>query len=78
MIHVFPWVVGICSMTDLFHVESLLKFQGIQRKLWHRAIELTVLASVQAFHFLHKARFGGLLEVGRPDLGPEHNNTVMM
>ncbi len=40
------------------------------------AIEQTVHALVQAFHFLHKVCFGGLLEVGRSDLGPEHNDSI--
>ncbi len=57
-------------------MESLLNFLGIQRKLWQVAIERTVLASVQAFNFLHKVRFGGLPEVGRPDLGPERNDST--
>jgi hypothetical protein len=63
-------------MIDPPHVESLLKFLSIQWKLWHLAIEATVLASVQSFYFLHKVRFRGFLEVGRPDLGPEHNNST--
>jgi hypothetical protein len=66
MIHVFPLV-------DPSHVGSLLKFLRIQEKHWHGAIERTVLASVQAFHFLHKVRFGGRLGVGRLDLSLEHN-----
>ena len=73
VIHVFPLVVGICGMIDPSHVGSLLKFLHIQQKHWHGAIEKTVLASVQAFHFLHKIRFGGRLGVGRLDLSPEHN-----
>ncbi len=63
-------------MIDLLHVESLLKFLDIQQKLWHGAIEQTVLASVQALHFLHRVRFKGRLEVGRPDLGPELNDST--
>jgi hypothetical protein len=54
VIHVFPLVVGICGMIYLSHMESLLNFLHIQQKLWHRVVERTVLASVQAFHFLHK------------------------
>jgi hypothetical protein len=30
IIHIFPWVVGIRGMIDPRHVESLLKFLGIQ------------------------------------------------
>ena len=70
-VHVFPLVVGICGMIDPSHVESLLKFLHIQRKLWQGAIERTVLASVHAFHFLHKVRFGGHLDSGRLGLNPE-------
>ncbi len=54
VILVFPLVVRICCMVDPSHVGSLLKFLLIQWKLWHRAIELTVLALAQVFHFLHK------------------------
>ena len=71
VVHVFPLVVGICGMIDPSQVGSLLKFLHIQRKLWPGAIEKTVLASVQAFHFLHKVRFGGRLGIGRLDLSPE-------
>jgi hypothetical protein len=73
VVHVFPLVVGICGMIDPSHVGSLLKFLRIQRKLWPGAIERTVLASVQAFHFLHKVCFGGRLGIGLLDLSPELN-----
>jgi hypothetical protein len=76
VVHVFPLVVRICGMIDPSHVGSLLKFLHIQRKLWHGAIERTVLASVQAFHFLHKVCFGGCLGVGRLDLSPELNDST--
>jgi hypothetical protein len=46
IIHIFPWVVGIQGMIDTRHVESFLKFLGIQRKHWHVAVERSVLASV--------------------------------
>ncbi len=59
---VFPWVVGIRGMIDSSHVDSLLKFISIERKHWRVAVEQTALASVRAFHFLHKVRFGGPLE----------------
>ena len=74
VIHVFPWVVGIRGTIDPLHIESLLKFLDIQRKHWPVAVERTVLASVRAFHFLHKVRFGGLPEAGRPDLDPDHSD----
>jgi hypothetical protein len=49
---------------------------GIHRKHWRVAVERTVLASVRAFHFLHKVRFGGLSETKRPDLGSERSDAV--
>jgi hypothetical protein len=52
------------------HVDSLLKFLDIQRKHWRVAVEQTALASVRAFHYLHKVRFGGLLEPVQPDREP--------
>jgi hypothetical protein len=57
-----PWVVGILGMIDSSRVDSLLKFLGIEWKHWQVAVEQTALASVRAFHFLHKVRFGGPLE----------------
>jgi hypothetical protein len=62
IVHVFPWVVRIRlgGMLDPAHVESLLKFIGIQQKHWKVAAERSVLASVRSFHFLHKVRFGRL------------------
>jgi hypothetical protein len=62
VILIFHWVFAIRGMIDPRHVESLLKFLGIQRKHWQVAVELSVLASVRASHFLHTVRFGG-----RPD-----------
>ena len=63
-------------MIDPSHVESLLKYLHIQQKLWRGLIERAVLASVRAFHFLHKVRFGGRLGAGRPDLSPEHSDST--
>jgi hypothetical protein len=57
-------------MIDSSHVESLLKFLDIPRKHWHVAIEKIELASVQAFHFLHRVRFGGPLERVQLDMDP--------
>jgi hypothetical protein len=64
VVHVFPWVVGIRETIDTSDVDSLLKFVGIERKHWRVAVEQpeTALASIQAFHFLHKVLFGGPLE----------------
>ena len=73
VVHVFPWVVGIRGMIDSSHVESLLKFLGIQQRHWRVAIERTAIASVRAFHFLHKVRFGGPI---RPDLDPDDNSNT--
>ena len=50
IVHVFPWVVRI---------------RGLLHKHWLSSVEGTVLASVNAFHFLHRVRFGGL-PVGAP------------
>ncbi len=62
VVRVFPLIVGIWGMIDSSHVESLLKFLDIPRKHCHVAIKKIALASVQAFNFLHKVRFGGPLE----------------
>jgi hypothetical protein len=74
-IHVFPWVVGIRGMINPLHVHSLLKFAEIHHKHWKTAVERTVLASVRAFHFLHRVRFGGLPETVRSDLDPDYNDS---
>ncbi len=42
VVHVFPWVVGIRGMIDSSHVDSLLKFVGIERKHWRVAVEQTL------------------------------------
>ena len=75
IIHIFPWVVGIRGMIDPRHVESLLKFLGIQRKHWQVAVERSVLASVRAFHFLHTVRFGGRPEAMRTAFEPEDSDS---
>jgi hypothetical protein len=61
-------------MIDPAHVEALLKFIGIQQKLWKVAVERSVLASVRAFHYLYKVRFGGLSSAVRPDLDPSNSD----
>ena len=73
-IHVFPWVVGIRGTINPTHIQSLLKFLGIQRKQWQVAVEKTVLASVRAFYFLHTVRFGRLQEDARPPHDPDHSD----
>ena len=75
IVHIFPWVVGIRGMIDPVYVESLLKFIGIQRKLWKVAVERSVLASVRAFHYLHKVRFGGLSRAVCPDPDPSNSDS---
>ena len=70
----FPWVVGIRGTIDPPLIESLLKFLGVQRKHWPVAVEKTVIASVWAFHFLHKVSFGGLSAKIRPDLDSENSD----
>ncbi len=68
------WIVhvGIRGMIDPSHVESLLKYLSIQRKHWWVAVDQIALASVRAFHFLHKLRFWGPLEAVHPDLDPDN------
>jgi hypothetical protein len=61
-------------MIDPVYVESLLKFIGIQQKHWKVAVERSVLASVRAFHFLHKVRFGGLSYATRSDLNSDNSD----
>ncbi len=56
-------------MIDSCHVQSLLKFLDNQRKHWQIVIEQTALASVQAFHFLYKVRFGVSLDRVQLDIG---------
>ena len=42
---------------------------AVPNKHWLSAVEGTVLASVNAFHFLHRVRFGGLPAGAPPALG---------
>jgi hypothetical protein len=51
-----------------------LKFIGVQQKHWKVAAERSVLASVRAFHFLHKVRFGGLSYATRSDLNSDNSD----
>jgi len=53
----------------------LMKFAGIHHKHEKAAVEHTVLASVQAFHFLHRVRFGGLPEPMKSDPDPDHSDS---
>jgi hypothetical protein len=61
-------------MIDPAHVEHLLKFIGVQQKHWKVAAEHSVFASVHAFHFLHKVRFGGLSNETRSDLNSDNSD----
>ena len=68
-------------MIDPKHVESLLKFLGVQHKYWQVAVERSVLASVRALHFLHTVRFGGRSEATLTAFDPgnsdsEHDDSV--
>jgi hypothetical protein len=74
IVHVFLWVVGIRGMIDPAHVESLLKIIGVQQKHRKVAAERSALASVRAFHFLHKVRFGGLSYATRSDLNSDNSD----
>ena len=60
IVHVFPWVMGIRGLLHPSHICALLHFLEVPRKHWLPAVEGTVLASVNVFHFLHRVRFGGL------------------
>ncbi len=56
----------------LSRTKTLLKFLDIQRKHWQIVIEQSALASVRAFHFLHKVRFEGPLD--RVQLDTDHSS----
>ncbi len=67
--------MGIRGMINPLHVHSLLKFAEIPHKHWKTAVERTVLASVRAFLFRHRVRFGGLPETVRSDIDPDYNDS---
>ncbi len=73
VIHIFPWVVAFRGVIDPRHIESLLRFLGIQRKHWQVAVERSVPASVRAFHFLHTVRLGGRSDAMRTAFDPENS-----
>ncbi len=64
-------------MIDPRHVESLLKFLGIQRKQWQVAVERSVRASVRVFHFLLTGciQVGGHPEAMRTAFDPEDSDS---
>jgi hypothetical protein len=65
VIHVFPWVVGIRGLLHPPHTCAALQFLEVPHQHWPLAVESAVLASVNAFYFLHRVRFGGPSECGR-------------
>jgi hypothetical protein len=75
VVHVFTLIVGIREMVDSSHVQSLLRFLGIQRH-WQVVIDQMALASVRAFHFLHTVRFGGPLERAQLGIDPNSSNSA--
>jgi hypothetical protein len=64
VIHVFPWMVGILGLLHPTHICALLQFLEVPHQHWPLAVERTVLASVNAFYFLHSVRFGSPSEGG--------------
>ena len=52
----------VVGMIDPRFISALLGFLNVPKKHWRPAVEKTVLASVRAFYFLHRVRFGGLSE----------------
>ncbi len=63
-IHVFPWVVVIRGLLHPPHICAALQFLEVPPQHWPLAVESKVLASVNAFYFLHRVRFGGPSEGG--------------
>ena len=61
-IGIFPWVVGIRGLIDIKPIQAALAFLEIPREYWTEGIEQSVLASVRAFSFLHRIRFGGRID----------------
>ena len=66
------WVVGIRGLLHPPHICALLQFLEVPQKHWLPAVEGTVLASVDAFYFLHRVRFGGLPKGGLLETGLGH------
>jgi hypothetical protein len=57
-------VVGIRGLLHPPHICATLQFLEVPPQNWPLAVESTVLASVNAFYFLHRVRFGGPSERG--------------
>ena len=75
-------MVGIRGLLHPSHICALLQFLEVPRKHWLPAVEGTVLASVNAFHFLHRVRVGGLpaggllgTGLGQADLGDDTSDS---
>ncbi len=68
VIHVFQWVVGnllgIRGLLHTPHICAALQFLEVPHQHWPPAVGSTVLASENAFYFLHRVRFGGPSEGG--------------
>jgi hypothetical protein len=58
----FSVVVWILGLLHPAHICALLQILEVPHKYWLLAVEDTVLASVNAFYFLHRVHFGGLSE----------------
>ena len=56
------------------HLCALHQFLEVPQNHWLPAVEGTVLASVKAFYFLHRVRFGGLPEGGLLETGIGHTD----
>ena len=64
------------------HICALLQFLEVPQNHWLPEVEGIVLASVKAFYFLHRVRFGGLPErgllgtgLGQADLGEDTSDS---
>ena len=72
-ISIFPWVVGIRGLVDAKHIQTTLAVLDIPKENWKEGIENTVLASVRAFSFLHRVRFGGRIDNSRHERNGENS-----
>ena len=60
-IRIFPLVVGIRGLMDVKPFQAAFEFLEIPGNLWQTGVESAALASVQAFSFLHRIRYGARL-----------------
>ena len=63
------WVTASLPHIALLQFCALLQFLEVPHKHWLSAVEGTVLASVNAFHFLYRVCFGGLPAGGPLGIG---------